>query len=160
MIHCRTEWQTTPIFSLREPHELYKKANRYGTERWIPQVGRCPVLLLGKSGGQLQIAPERMKLCSLGSHPRKLPKTRSQSKKQSHWLSGPVVQNPPANAGDTETEYLIQKDSTCRTANKPMRYINNWSCDLEPQLENHHHEKPSNRKSNKPEHSNQHQCVF
>ena len=26
-----------------EPHEQYEKAERYDTERWTPQVGRCPI---------------------------------------------------------------------------------------------------------------------
>ena len=33
VIHWRREWQTIPVHLLWEPHELYKKAKRYATER-------------------------------------------------------------------------------------------------------------------------------
>ena len=36
-------WQTTSVFLLWESHEKYEKAKRYDTERWTPQVGRCPI---------------------------------------------------------------------------------------------------------------------
>ena len=59
-------------------HGQYKKAKRYDTRRWAPQVERCPICYWGsesescsvvsnplqphgKSGGQSLIAPERMK---------------------------------------------------------------------------------------------------
>ena len=61
MVHWRTEWQTTPGFLTWEPQEQYEKAKRYDIGRWAPQAGRCPDLLLGKSAGQLVVAPERMK---------------------------------------------------------------------------------------------------
>ena len=41
MIHLRKDWQTTPVYLLWEPHELYKKAKRYDTKRWALQVRRC-----------------------------------------------------------------------------------------------------------------------
>lgn len=100
--HWRSAWPTAPVSLLWEPHELHKKANRYDIERSARQVGRCPILLLGKSGGHLLIAPERMKLRSLRSQPRMLPKKKKESNKTKNWLSGPVVQNPAANAGDTD----------------------------------------------------------
>ena len=34
---------TTSVFLLWELHEQYEKAERYATERWAPQVVRCPV---------------------------------------------------------------------------------------------------------------------
>ena len=43
MIQWKRKWQTTPVFLPQEPHEQYEKAKRYGTGRWTPQVGRCPV---------------------------------------------------------------------------------------------------------------------
>ena len=62
VVHWRKEWQPTPIFLLREPHEQYEKAKRYGTRRWPSRmVGRCPNMLPGKSRRQLLIALERMK---------------------------------------------------------------------------------------------------
>ena len=36
--HGRREWQSTPVNLPWEPHELYKKMNRYETKRWVPQV--------------------------------------------------------------------------------------------------------------------------
>ena len=42
VVHWRREWQTTSVFLPWEPHEQYEKAKRYKTERWTPQVGRCP----------------------------------------------------------------------------------------------------------------------
>ena len=54
------EMQITPVFLPREPHEQYENAKRYDTRRWAP--GRkVSNMLLGKSRGQLLIAPERMK---------------------------------------------------------------------------------------------------
>ena len=43
VVHWRREWQTTSLFLPWEPHEQYEKAKRYDTERWTPQVGRCPI---------------------------------------------------------------------------------------------------------------------
>ena len=31
------------VFLAWEPHEQYEKAKRYDTERWTPQVSRCPI---------------------------------------------------------------------------------------------------------------------
>ena len=45
------------ILALRT-HEQYEKAKQYDTERWTPQVGRYPIMLLEISG---EITPERMK---------------------------------------------------------------------------------------------------
>ena len=42
-VHWIREWQTTLAFLPWEPHEQYEKAKRYDTERWTPQVGRCPI---------------------------------------------------------------------------------------------------------------------
>ena len=47
----------------KRPHEKYKKAKRYDTRRWAPP-GQISNMLLGKSGGQLRIAPKRMKRLS------------------------------------------------------------------------------------------------
>ena len=43
---------------------------------------------------------------------------------------GSVIENPPANAGDT-SQSLIWEDPTCLRATKPM-CCNYWACDLEP----------------------------
>ena len=59
---------------------------------------------------------------------------------------GAVVKNPPANAG-TRVWALVQEDSTCRGAAKPMHH-NNWACTLELVLCNkrsHRNEKPAHR---------------
>ena len=42
VVHCRRKWQTTSVFLHWEPHEQYEKAKGYDTERWNPQVSRCP----------------------------------------------------------------------------------------------------------------------
>ena len=39
IIHWRRERQTTPVHLQWGPHELYKKAKRYETERWAPRLG-------------------------------------------------------------------------------------------------------------------------
>ena len=44
MVHCGREWQTTSVFLPWESHEQHEKAKRYDTERWTPQVGRCPIV--------------------------------------------------------------------------------------------------------------------
>ena len=36
VVHWGRDWQTTPVFLPWEPHQLYKKAKRYDTERWAP----------------------------------------------------------------------------------------------------------------------------
>ena len=41
-------WRTTSISLSWEPHEQDEKAKRYDTERWIPQVSRCPILRVKK----------------------------------------------------------------------------------------------------------------
>ena len=43
VVHWRREWQTTSGFLPWEPHEQYEKPKRQDTERWTPQVGRCPI---------------------------------------------------------------------------------------------------------------------
>ena len=43
VVHWRREWQTTAVFLPLEPHEQYEKVKRQDTERWTPQVGRCPI---------------------------------------------------------------------------------------------------------------------
>ena len=41
MVRWSREWQTIPVYLLREPHELYTKVKRYDTERWaLSQVRR------------------------------------------------------------------------------------------------------------------------
>ena len=46
VVHWRREWQTTSVFLPWEPHEQYEKAKSLDTERWNPQVGRCPICYL------------------------------------------------------------------------------------------------------------------
>ena len=43
VVHWRREWQTTSVFLPWEPHEQYEKSKRWDTERWTPQIGRCPI---------------------------------------------------------------------------------------------------------------------
>ena len=59
---CR-KWQPRPVFLPGEPHGQYEKARRYDTRRWPPPTPGQKVsnMLLGKSKGQLWIAPKRMK---------------------------------------------------------------------------------------------------
>ena len=54
VVHWRREWQTTSVFLPWEPHEQYEKAKRYNTERWTPQVGRCPIYYWGRAEKWLQ----------------------------------------------------------------------------------------------------------
>ena len=61
MVHWRREWQTTPVFLPREPHEQYEKAKRYDTRRWAPPGWKVSNMLMGKSRRQLLTAPNRMK---------------------------------------------------------------------------------------------------
>ena len=42
VVHWSREWQTASVFLPWEPHEQYDKAKGEDTERWTPQVGRCP----------------------------------------------------------------------------------------------------------------------
>ena len=42
-LHWRREWQTASVFLPWGPHEQYEEAKRWDTERWTPQVDRCPV---------------------------------------------------------------------------------------------------------------------
>ena len=60
MVHWRREWQTSPVFLPLEPHEQYEKAKRYDTGRLAPGQ-KVSDMLLGKSRGQLLIAPQRVK---------------------------------------------------------------------------------------------------
>ena len=58
---------------------------------------------------------------------------------------GTMTKSPPANAGDTRIQPLVQEDSTCLGANKPM-HQNYGACALEPVLHNkrsHCNEKPA-----------------
>ena len=48
VVHCRRERQTTSAFLPWEPHEQFEKAKRYDTERWTPQVSRCPIFHWGR----------------------------------------------------------------------------------------------------------------
>ena len=45
-------WSTgggsTPVYLLWEPHEPYKRLEKYDTERWTPQVWRCPLCYWGR----------------------------------------------------------------------------------------------------------------
>ena len=43
VVHWRRKWKTTSVFLPWEPHEQYEKVKRYDSERWTPQVRRCPV---------------------------------------------------------------------------------------------------------------------
>ena len=60
MVHWRRKWQSTPIFFPEEPHGQYEKPKRYARPAPIPGW-KVPYMLLGKSRGQLKIAPEGMK---------------------------------------------------------------------------------------------------
>ena len=67
MVYWRREWKTTAVLFLREPYEYgqYEKAKGHDTRRWAPLPAssgqKVSNMLLGKSSGQLPIAPERMK---------------------------------------------------------------------------------------------------
>ena len=39
-----------------------------------------------------------------------------------NFLSGPVVKNPPANAGNTQVPSLVWADSTCLRETKPVHH--------------------------------------
>ena len=59
---------------------------------------------------------EEWSYCSLRSHPRKPPTTRIKTKneqmEQRDFPRGPVVQNPPGNAGNTHLIYILE-DPMC-----------------------------------------------
>ena len=64
VIHWWMKWQTVPVFLPWESHEHYEKGKKEiedGTRNWAPQGWKVSIMLLGKSRGQLLIAPERMK---------------------------------------------------------------------------------------------------
>ena len=42
VVHWR-ECQITSVFLSWKPHEQYEKAKIYDTDRWTPQIGRCPI---------------------------------------------------------------------------------------------------------------------
>ena len=54
-------WETIPIFLLREPHEQYEKTKNIGHWKMSSPGKKISKLLLGKSGGHLLTALERMK---------------------------------------------------------------------------------------------------
>ena len=56
----RMGWQTPPILLQWKPLDLHEKAKRYDSRRWAPR-SEGAYMLLGKSEGQVRIAPERMK---------------------------------------------------------------------------------------------------
>ena len=43
VVQWRREWQTSSVFLPWEPHEQCEKARRYDSERWTPQLSRCPI---------------------------------------------------------------------------------------------------------------------
>ena len=54
VVHWGWEWQTISVFLPWEPHEQYEKTKIYNTERWTPQVGRCPIYYWGRAEKWLQ----------------------------------------------------------------------------------------------------------
>ena len=60
VVHWRRQW-THPVLSPGDPHRQYEKAERYDTGRRVPTGRKLSNMLLGKSGGQLLTAPEKMK---------------------------------------------------------------------------------------------------
>ena len=61
MVHWRRKWQPPPVFLPGEPHDLYEKAKRYDPQKMSHPGQKVSNMLLGKSRGQLPIAPERIK---------------------------------------------------------------------------------------------------
>ena len=63
VVHWRKKWQPTPVFLPEEPHGQFEKVKRYDAGRWgsPPPGWKVSNVLLGKSRGQLLIAPERIK---------------------------------------------------------------------------------------------------
>ena len=54
MVHWRWEWQTSSVFLPWEPHEQHENAKRYDTERWTPQLSRCPIYYCRRAEKLLQ----------------------------------------------------------------------------------------------------------
>ena len=54
VVHWRREWQTTSVFLPWKYHENYEKAKRYDTERWTPQIGKCPICYWRRAEKKLQ----------------------------------------------------------------------------------------------------------
>ena len=61
VVHWRREWQITSVFLSQEPHEQYKGAKDMISKDKPPR-SEGSNMLSRKGGGQLLIAPERMKL--------------------------------------------------------------------------------------------------
>ena len=61
VVHWRRKWQPTPVFLPQEPYEQYKKGKKIWHWKMSPSGQKVSYMLLGKSGGQLLIPPERMK---------------------------------------------------------------------------------------------------
>ena len=57
-VHWTREWQTTPGFLPQEPHKQYENQKMIWHQKMSPLGRKMPSMLLGKSGGQLWIAPE------------------------------------------------------------------------------------------------------
>ena len=150
MIRWKTEWQTTPVFLLWEAQELCKMAKRYDTERRAPHSTGWEVsnIATGEEWRTTPNTPERVKPCSLRSHPRKPPTTKIKTKTdqtgrgtslgvqwfrihcqgRGHRLTSSSGKIPHA-VTTTKSMHLI----TC-------------ACAKEPRRQNHHREKPSNCK--------------
>ena len=60
VVHWRKKWQITPVFLPGEPQEQHENAKRWHW-KMSPLVLKVPSILMGRSRGQLLIAPERMK---------------------------------------------------------------------------------------------------
>jgi len=48
VIRWRREWETTSVYLLWEPHELYERPKRYDTKRSVPQIWRYPMCYWGR----------------------------------------------------------------------------------------------------------------
>ena len=75
MARWRRKWQTTSVFLPRELHEQYEKEKGYDTRRatiTTPPGWKVSNTLLGKSRGQLIIAPVRMKRLGQGENDAQL----------------------------------------------------------------------------------------
>ena len=57
MVQWRSKWQPTPVFFFEEPHGQYKKSKKIWHQKMSPRGWKVSNKILGKSGGELLIAP-------------------------------------------------------------------------------------------------------
>ena len=68
VVHWRREWQTISVFLPWKSREQYEKAKRYDTERWTPQISRCPICYWRRALLYSFLNPEPLSCSKKGSN--------------------------------------------------------------------------------------------